>query len=153
MDALAPPTLPVLVERVRDECIPLPTAATAGSAGFDLRVCLDRDPITIWPGEARLLPLGFKCAVPPGWALLLLPRSGLGHKGLVLGNLIGLIDPDYRGEVMVSVWNRTEQPININRGDRIAQGLLVPYAHPVWQVVDSLPETERGEGGFNSTGA
>lgn len=128
-----------------------PNPATPLSAGFDLRACVEED-TPIWPMECKRISAGIKLAVPDGFGLLLLPRSGLGHKGLVLGNLVGLIDPDYRGEIFLSVWNRSDVVIRIQPGDRIAQGILVPCLQPEWLVVDALPETERGEGGFNSTG-
>lgn len=128
--------------------------ATAGAAGADLRACIEA-PIYLQPGETTLVPLGFAMALPPGTAAMLLPRSGLGAKhGIVLGNLVGLIDEDYRGQVMASVWNRNTggMPFTIQPMDRIAQMVVVPVLQATFELVDELPETERGAGGFGSTG-
>lgn len=128
--------------------------ATPGAAGADLRACL-QEPLHLHPGEVRLIPLGFAMALPTGTAAMLLPRSGLGHKeGIVLGNLTGLIDEDYRGQVFASVWNRNRggMPFTINPMDRIAQMVIVPALRPEFELVDELPKTERGAGGFGSTG-
>lgn len=129
-----------------------PRPMTPWSAGFDLRACVEED-TPVWPMECKRIPAGIRVAIPEGFGLLILPRSGLGHKGLVLGNLVGLIDPDYRGEVFMSIWNRSDVVIRVQPGDRIAQGVIVPCYAPEWQVVDSLPDTDRGEGGFGSSGA
>ena len=122
----------------------LPAYATPGSAGLDLRACIDA-PLVLQPGQAEL--------VPTGLAALLLPRSGLGHKqGLVLGNLVGLIDSDYQGPLMVSAWNRGPAPVTIQPLDRIAQMLIVPVVQAAFRVVDDFAASARGEGGFGSTG-
>ena len=142
--------LKVLDERVRPF---LPTYATPGSAGLDLRVCTD-GPITLQPGDAELIPTGIAIHIAdPGLAALILPRSGLGHKhGIVLGNLVGLIDSDYQGPLMVSCWNRGREPYTINPMDRIAQLVLVPAVQGAFRLVDSFDETARAGGGFGSTG-
>lgn len=134
----------------------LPAYETEHAAGMDLRAAIEA-PLSIIPGEAVLIPCGFSMAVPPGYAAILVPRSGLGHKkGLVLGNLVGVIDADYRGEVMVSAWNRERgngtHIVTIHPWDRIAQMLIIPVERAEWDTVDSLPETTRGAGGFGSTG-
>lgn len=131
----------------------VPKAATAGSAGADLRALLDA-PLTIQPGETRLVRTGLAIHIAdPGYAALILPRSGLGHKhGIVLGNLIGLIDSDYQGELMVSVWNRGSEPFTLQPLERIAQLVIVPVIQPEFQIVDAFEASRRGEGGFGSTG-
>lgn len=140
------------IQVVRPEFYPeLPFHATPGSAGCDLRICID-EARSLWPGEAVRLPVGIKVALPRGWTMILIPRSGLGSKGMILGNLIGLIDPDYRGEISVSLWNRTERPMAIYPGHRVAQAIFVPYAQVVWNPLEELDATERGEGGHGSTG-
>jgi dUTP pyrophosphatase len=142
----------VLDPRVGGE-IPLPGYATDGSAGLDLRACLDA-PITLEPGQTHLVPTGFAIHLEdPGLAAVLLPRSGLGHKhGIVLGNLVGLIDSDYQGQVMVSVWNRGSHPFTIAPGERIAQMIIVPVVQVELEVVSEFDESARGAGGFGSSG-
>ena len=132
---------------------PLPQHATPGSAGMDLRACVDA-PLTLAPGAAELIPTGLSIHVEdPGLAALLLPRSGLGHKsGIVLGNLVGLIDSDYQGPLMVSCWNRGSAPFTINPGDRIAQMVIVPVVHAEFEVVEDFDASARGSGGFGSSG-
>ncbi|WP_028491554.1 dUTP diphosphatase [Thioalkalivibrio sp. ALE19] len=132
---------------------PLPAPATEGSAGVDLRAMLE-EPLNLAPGEAELLPTGLAVHIAdPGYAGMILPRSGLGHKkGLVLGNLVGLIDADYQGPLMVSAWNRSDAPISIDVGDRIAQLVFVPVLQPRFRVVDDFEQSERGTGGFGSSG-
>jgi dUTP pyrophosphatase len=132
---------------------PLPQYATAGSAGLDLRACLDAA-VTLEPGQACLVPTGLAIHLDdPGLAAVLLPRSGLGHKhGIVLGNLVGLIDSDYQGQVMVSAWNRSAHPFTIEPGERIAQMVIVPVVQVALEVVASFDESARGAGGFGSSG-
>ena len=144
--------LRILDPRVGRE-FPLPQHATPGAAGLDLRACLD-GPLILAPGEAQLIPTGISIYVEdPGLAALLLPRSGLGHKnGIVLGNLVGLIDSDYQGPLMVSCWNRGSAPFTVNPGDRIAQMVIVPVVHVDFEVVENFPATSRGAGGFGSSG-
>lgn len=133
--------------------IPMPAYATAGSAGMDLRACIP-GPITLTPGDCELIPTGLAIYIEdPGYAALILPRSGLGHKhGIVLGNLVGLIDSDYQGELMISCWNRGETEFTIERGDRIAQLVLVPIAQMTFSVVEDFEDSIRGESGFGSSG-
>jgi dUTP pyrophosphatase len=133
--------------------IELPRPATAGSAGLDLRACLDA-PLVLEPGQTHLVPTGIAIHLAdPGLAAVLLPRSGLGHKhGIVLGNLVGLIDSDYQGQVMVSIWNRSAHPFTIAPGDRIAQMIVVPVVQVEIDVVAEFEASERGAGGFGSTG-
>jgi dUTP pyrophosphatase len=143
----------ILDQRLGNE-IPLPHYGTQGSAGLDLRACIDA-PLTIEPGQAELIPTGMAIHLDdPGLAAMLLPRSGLGHKhGLVLGNLVGLIDSDYQGPLMVSCWNRSDTAYTVEVGDRIAQMVIVPVMQPVFTQVDEFGEaTERGAGGFGHTG-
>ncbi|MCL2876848.1 MAG: dUTP diphosphatase [Betaproteobacteria bacterium] len=130
-----------------------PAYATAGSAGLDLRACLDA-PVTLCPGETALVPSGIAIHLAdPGLAAIVLPRSGLGHKhGIVLGNLVGLIDSDYQGQVMVSVWNRGGEAFTIEPMERIAQLVIVPVAQAVFDIVEEFTASGRGEGGFGSTG-
>ena len=132
---------------------PLPDYATDGSAGMDLRACVD-EPLRIAPGETRLIPTGFAMHVADrGLAAEILPRSGLGHKhGIVLGNLVGLIDSDYQGQVFVSCWNRSAEPFVVEPGARIAQLVFVPVVRVEWQVVQEFEASPRGEGGFGHTG-
>lgn len=132
---------------------PLPQPATAGSAGVDLRACIDQ-PITIKPGETVMVPTGIAIHIAsPQYAALVLPRSGQAHKrGLAMGNLVGLIDSDYQGELRVSCWNRGHQVLRIEPGERIAQMMLVPVQVPQFEVVDEFEESARGTGGFGSTG-
>jgi dUTP pyrophosphatase len=133
---------------------PLPQYATPGSAGMDLRACVDAA-LTLAPGEAQLIPTGISIFVEdPGLAAILLPRSGLGHKnGIVLGNLVGLIDSDYQGPLMVSCWNRGNQAFTVNPGDRIAQLVIVPVIQAEFQLVEDFTTTARGAGGFGSSGS
>ena len=133
--------------------IPLPQAATAGSAGMDLRAALEQ-PLTLAPGESALVPSGIAIHIgDPVWCALIVPRSGLGHKhGLVMGNLVGVIDADYQGPLMISCWNRGTQAYTIEVGDRIAQLLLVPVAQARLQIVDEFAPSGRGSSGFGSTG-
>lgn len=133
--------------------IPLPEYATDGSAGLDLRACVD-GPTTIGPGETRLVATGLAIHIAdPGYAAVIVPRSGLGHRhGLVLGNLVGLIDSDYQGEVLISCWNRGNEPYVIEPGERIAQLVVVPVARARFELVDEFAETKRGAGGFGHTG-
>ncbi|KAA8983494.1 MULTISPECIES: dUTP diphosphatase [Gammaproteobacteria] len=142
----------ILDERLGDS-IPMPDYATEGSAGLDLRACL-QTPLTLEPGQTELLPTGMAVHIAdPGLAGMILPRSGLGHKhGIVLGNLVGLIDSDYQGELMVSCWNRGHTTFTIDPGDRIAQFVVVPVVQADFQVVETFSASERGEGGFGSTG-
>ena len=130
-----------------------PHYATPGSAGLDLRACL-ADPLLIQPGETHLIPTGIAIHLKdPGFAALILPRSGLGHKhGIVLGNLVGLIDSDYQGEIMVSAWNRSAQSFTLNPLDRLAQLVVVPVCQMAFNVVNEFESSERGAGGFGSTG-
>lgn len=132
---------------------PLPEYATALSAGMDLRAMLDQ-PIELAPGEAQLVPTGIAIHIgDPGLCAVILPRSGLGHKqGLVMGNLVGLIDADYQGPLMVSLWNRGRFPITITPGDRVAQLVFLPVARAVFRQVDQFESSARGEGGFGHTG-
>ena len=133
---------------------PLPTYATPGSAGLDLRAMLQQA-ITLEPGQTILIPTGLAIYVAdPELAALILPRSGLGHKhGIVLGNLVGLIDSDYQGELMVSCWNRGQTPFTIEIGERIAQLVLVPVVQAHFELVDEFHASERGAGGFGHTGS
>jgi len=142
----------ILDKRIGSE-IPLPVAATAGSAGVDLRACLDV-PLELRPGETELIGTGIAIHLEdPGLAAMILPRSGLGHKhGIVLGNLVGLIDSDYQGELKVSCWNRGQTAFRIEPGDRIAQLVVVPIVPASFEVVGEFAESERGAGGFGHTG-
>jgi dUTP pyrophosphatase len=144
--------LRILDPRIGRE-FPLPHRATAGSAGMDLRACIDT-PLLLAPGGAELIPTGISIYIgDPDLAAVLLPRSGLGHKnGIVLGNLVGLIDSDYQGPLMVSVWNRGAAPFTINPGDRIAQMVFVPVVQVGFEVVEDFSATARGGGGFGSSG-
>lgn len=142
--------LKILDERMRDQ---LPAYATAGSAGLDLRACLDA-PLELAPGATALIPTGLSVHVgDPGYAALILPRSGLGHKhGIVLGNLVGLIDSDYQGQLMVSTWNRGQSTFVIEPMERIAQMVIVPVAQVEFDIVEEFTDSDRGAGGFGSTG-
>ena len=142
----------VLDPRLGDT-IPLPHYATEGSAGLDLRAMLDQS-ITLAPGDSTLLPTGLSIHIAdPGYAGLVLPRSGLGHKhGIVLGNLVGLIDSDYQGELMVSCWNRGQNAFTLEPGERVAQLVIVPVQQVVWQQVEQFTESQRGSGGFGHSG-
>lgn len=132
---------------------PLPERATAGSAGMDLRACID-EPLILAPGVAELIRTGISIYLEDtGLAAMLLPRSGLGHKnGIVLGNLVGLIDSDYQGPLMVSCWNRGSSPFTIAPGDRIAQMVIVPVVHVDFDIVQDFTDSNRGAGGFGSSG-
>ena len=140
----------ILDERIRSQ---LPQYGTAGAAGLDLRACIDA-PITVEPGETHLVPTGIAIHLDdPGLAVVILPRSGLGHKhGIVLGNLVGLIDSDYQGQILVSLWNRETIAFVLNPMERIAQMVVVPVVQVALNVVDDFAESERGAGGFGSTG-
>jgi dUTP pyrophosphatase len=142
----------ILDERIGRE-LPLPAYATGGSAGLDLRACL-KAPLILEPGRAELIPTGLAIYVEdPGLAAVILPRSGLGHKhGIVLGNLVGLIDSDYQGQLMVSCWNRGREPYTIPPGERIAQLVIVPVVQVQLEVVSDFATTNRGGGGFGSSG-
>lgn len=144
--------LKILDPRLGDS-IPLPEYATGGSAGLDLRACLEA-PATLNPGETLLLPTGLAIHIDdPAIAAIILPRSGLGHKhGIVLGNLVGLIDSDYQGQIFVSCWNRGNTPFTIAVGERIAQMVFVPVIKSAFEIVDEFTESTRGDGGFGHTG-
>jgi dUTP pyrophosphatase len=147
---MTPIALKVLDDRMAEH---LPAYATAGSAGLDLRACLDA-PLVLEPGQTELIPTGLALHIAdPGLAALILPRSGLGHKhGIVLGNLVGLIDSDYQGQLMVSCWNRGHTTFTVQPMERIAQLVLVPVVQAKFEVVDDFDASHRGEGGFGSTG-
>jgi dUTP pyrophosphatase len=140
----------ILDPRMRDQ---MPAYATTGSAGLDLRACLT-EPVTIEPGSTHLVPTGLAIHIAdPAYAAMILPRSGLGHKhGIVLGNLVGLIDSDYQGELMVSTWNRGSTSFVLNPMERLAQLVIVPVMQVAFDIVDNFESSERGEGGFGSTG-
>jgi dUTP pyrophosphatase len=143
--------LKVLDDRIRDG---LPAYATPGSAGLDLRACID-EPIVIGPGQTVLVPTGIAIHIAqPGLAAMILPRSGLGHKhGIVLGNLVGLIDSDYQGPLMVSCWNRAGDAFTLQPMERLAQLVVVPVVQVAFEEVDSFEDSNRGTGGFGSTGS
>jgi dUTP pyrophosphatase len=147
---MTPIDVKVLDPRLADR---LPAYATPGSAGLDLRACLDA-PLVLEPGQAELLPTGLAIHIgDPGLAAMILPRSGLGHRhGIVLGNLVGLIDSDYQGPLMVSCWNRGQAPFTIEPLERIAQMIVVPVVQVELDVVEAFEASERGAGGFGSTG-
>ncbi|WP_374693380.1 dUTP diphosphatase [Acidithiobacillus sp. AMEEHan] len=148
MDKLA---IRILDPRLGQEW-PLPHYASDAAAGMDLRACIEA-PLTLAPGEAALISTGFAMHIgDPAVTALLLPRSGLGHRGLVLGNLVGLIDADYQGPLKVSLWNRGPEPFSIAVGERVAQMILIPVLRPEVEVVQDFIATDRGEGGFGSTG-
>jgi len=140
----------VLDQRLREQ---MPAYATPGSAGLDLRACIQA-PLTLEPGSTHLIPTGLAIHIAdPTYAAMILPRSGMGHKhGIVLGNLVGLIDSDYQGELMVSTWNRGNAAFVLNPMERLAQLVIVPVLQVAFNIVDSFTETERGAGGFGSTG-
>ena len=144
--------LKILDDRIGNQ-IPLPAHATEGSAGMDLRACID-ETITLEPGDTELIPTGIAIHIEdPGLAATILPRSGLGHKhGIVLGNLVGLIDSDYQGQLFVSCWNRGTDSFTIEQGDRIAQLVFVPVVQADFEVVDDFYESRRGAGGFGHSG-
>ena len=135
------------------DSLPLPAYGTSGSAGLDLRACLDA-PLVLEPGQTELIGTGLAIHIAdPALAAMILPRSGLGHKhGIVLGNLVGLIDSDYQGELMISCWNRSQSRFTIEPGDRIAQLVLVPVVQAEFEWVESFEESDRGAGGFGHTG-
>tara|TARA_R100001143_G_scaffold58782_1_gene56905 strand:+ start:346 stop:804 length:459 start_codon:yes stop_codon:yes gene_type:complete len=140
----------ILDSRMRES---LPQYATAGSAGLDLRACLDQT-LTLEPGQTELVPTGLAIHIAdPNYAAMILPRSGLGHKhGIVLGNLVGLIDSDYQGPLMVSAWNRGAQPFKLEPMERLAQLIIVPVVQANFNLVDAFEDSDRGQGGFGSTG-
>jgi dUTP pyrophosphatase len=144
--------LKILDERIGKD-IPLPEYATDGSAGMDLRACLDA-PLTLQPGQTELIPTGIAIYIEdPGLAAMLLPRSGLGHKhGIVLGNLTGLIDSDYQGQLFVSTWNRGNEAFTIEPGERIAQMIIVPVVQVAFEQVEEFEASHRGAGGFGHSG-
>ncbi|MCW8854443.1 MAG: dUTP diphosphatase [Gammaproteobacteria bacterium] len=144
--------LKVLDKRIGNE-IPFPEHATAGSAGMDLRACID-GPLTLKPGDTELIPTGIAIHIgDPKLAATILPRSGLGHKhGIVLGNLVGLIDSDYQGQLYVSCWNRGQTEFTIEMGDRIAQLVFVPVVQVDFEQVEEFEDTQRGAGGFGHSG-
>lgn len=144
--------LKILDSRIGNE-FPLPTYATEGSAGLDLRALIN-EPLTVKAGETVLIPTGISIYIAdPNLAAVILPRSGLGHKnGIVLGNLVGLIDSDYQGPLMVSLWNRSQDDFTVNVGDRIAQLVFVPVVQASFNIVQDFEQTERGEGGFGHSG-
>ncbi|HSC15511.1 MAG TPA: dUTP diphosphatase [Gammaproteobacteria bacterium] len=144
--------LKILSPRIGKE-IPLPKRATAGSAGLDLRACLDA-PLELSPGETKLIPTGIAIHIgDPHLAAVIIPRSGLGHKhGIVLGNLVGLIDSDYQGELMISCWNRGAATFRVEPGERIAQLVVVPVVQVEFDVVEDFAASDRGSGGFGHTG-
>lgn len=150
--ATQPIALKILDDRLGNE-FPLPTYATSGSAGLDLRACID-SPMTLQAGQTALIPTGMAIHIAdPKLAAVILPRSGLGHKhGIVLGNLVGLIDSDYQGPLQVSCWHRAHDPFTINPGDRIAQLVFVPVVQAPFKIVTDFEQTQRGTGGFGSTG-
>lgn len=142
--------LKILDPRMKDQ---LPAYGTPGSAGLDLRACID-EAITIQPGETVLIPTGLAIHIgDPAYAAMILPRSGMGHKnGIVLGNLVGLIDSDYQGQLMISTWNRGQNDFTLNPMERLAQLIIVPVLQVGFNIVEEFGESERGEGGFGSTG-
>ncbi|PSJ42780.1 dUTP diphosphatase [Zobellella taiwanensis] len=149
---MTPIELKILDPRVGTE-FPLPAYATPGSAGLDLRACLDQ-PLELAPGDTTLVPTGIAIHIKdPGLCATILPRSGLGHKhGIVLGNLVGLIDSDYQGQLMVSCWNRGQQSFTLQPGERLAQLVILPVVQAQFTLVDEFDQSERGEGGFGSSG-
>lgn len=144
--------LKILDPRVGKE-LPLPAYATSGSAGLDLRACID-DELILKPGETKLVPTGLAIHIAdPNFAATILPRSGLGHKhGIVLGNLVGLIDSDYQGQIFISCWNRGQTTFTISPGDRMAQLVFLPVVQAEFEIVDDFDTSIRGEGGFGHSG-
>ena len=142
--------LKIIDQRMKDQ---LPAYATAGSAGLDLRACIDQE-ITLAPGQTELIPTGLAIHIDnPGYAAMILPRSGLGHRhGIVLGNLVGLIDSDYQGELMISTWNRGSEEFVLKPMERLAQLVVVPVHQVQFRLVDDFDQSDRGAGGFGSTG-
>ena len=149
---MKPVQIKILDPRLGTE-FPLPDYATPGSAGLDLRACVE-DALDVMPGETRLIPTGFAMHMQDSdLAAVILPRSGLGHKhGIVLGNLVGLIDSDYQGQVFVSCWNRSSEPFRVEPGARIAQLVFLPVVQARWERVDDFETSDRGGGGFGHTG-
>lgn len=149
---MKPVQIKILDARLGAE-FPLPDYATGGSAGLDLRACVET-PLTLAPGETQLIPTGFAMHMQDtGLAAVILPRSGLGHKhGIVLGNLVGLIDSDYQGQVFVSCWNRSDSPFEVEPGARIAQLVFLPVVKARWERVEDFESSDRGGGGFGHTG-
>lgn len=147
---MTPLDIKLLDPRLRDN---LPAYGTAGAAGLDLRACIDAS-LTLQPGQTELIPAGLAIHIgDPGYAAMILPRSGLGHKhGIVLGNLVGLIDSDYQGQIFVSLWNRGQTPFELKPMERIAQLVVVPVVQVSLQVVEDFEASARGAGGFGSTG-
>ncbi len=147
---MTPLDIKLLDPRLRDN---LPAYGTAGAAGLDLRACIDAS-LTLQPGQTELIPAGLAIHIgDPGYAAMILPRSGLGHKhGIVLGNLVGLIDSDYQGQIFVSLWNRGQTSFELKPMERIAQLVVVPVVQVALQVVDDFEASARGAGGFGSTG-
>lgn len=147
---MIPLQVQILDPRLKDN---LPTYGSSGAAGLDLRACLSTS-LTLYPGQTELIPTGLALHIgDPGYAAMILPRSGLGHKhGIVLGNLVGLIDSDYQGQIFVSLWNRGHDTFTIDPMERIAQLVVVPVVQVEWRVVHDFNESERGIGGFGSTG-
>ena len=145
--------LKILDSRIGTD-FPMPAYATSGSAGIDLRAMLQTESIVVNPGETVLINTGISIYIgEANFAGIILPRSGLGHKnGIVLGNLVGLVDSDYQGELLISCWNRSINPFTLNNGDRLAQYVLVPISHFDVEVVENFTATERGEGGFGHSG-
>ena len=143
--------LKIMDERMKDY---LPSYATSGSAGLDLRACMDA-PLVFGPGDTHLVPTGLAIHIAdPGYAAMILPRSGLGHRyGVVLGNLVGLIDSDYQGELMVSAWNRGQQTYILQPMERLAQLIIVPVMQAAFNIVETFEDSQRKEGGFGSTGS
>ncbi|WP_372740424.1 dUTP diphosphatase [Neptunomonas sp.] len=142
----------ILDDRI-GQAFPLPNYATPGSAGLDLRACLN-EALSLSPGQTELIPTGMAIHIEdPSLCAMILPRSGLGHKhGIVLGNLVGLIDSDYQGQLFVSCWNRGDTAFTVEPGERIAQLVLVPVVQADFEIVDTFTDTERGDGGFGSSG-
>ena len=152
MDSICSVKVKILDNKLGNE-IPLPQYATLGSAGLDLRACID-EPLEIKPQETKLIPTGLSVYIEnPKYAGIILPRSGLGHKhGIVLGNLVGLIDSDYQGPLMVSCWNRSKQAFTLQPGERLAQLVFLPVVQATFEIVDSFDSSTRGEGGFGHSG-
>ncbi len=144
--------LKILDSRIGKE-FPLPAYATEGSAGLDLRACID-EPVVLKPGQTELIPTGMAIHIKdPALAAVILPRSGLGHKhGIVMGNLVGLIDSDYQGQLFVSAWNRSQTEYTLEQGERLAQLVFLPVVQAEFEVVESFDESDRGEGGFGHSG-
>jgi len=144
--------LKILDSRIGQE-FPLPNYATPGSAGLDLRACIDEN-LTLQPGQTELIPTGMAIHIKdPSLAAVILPRSGLGHKhGIVMGNLVGLIDSDYQGQLFVSAWNRSQKEYTLEKGERLAQLVFVPVVQAEFDIVESFDESDRGEGGFGHSG-